>query len=805
MDPNDADANEDAARRIQEQLWMAEAADHDDDADADEDEGAAGNRDGDEGDGAVQDFMRQLLDRDGGDDGDGGGGDDDDAGNNDNDGAGDDDDEDDDDEDDDLAERRRGAIDGGIAGDVRDDHGARIARTHKCPLVLYFESREGLEELCPDNPVLRPRATAFVGLDKNTKLSVVFDRYVKFVNSRAPKGIRGKASSLPVRTSDLEFLHCAVLDANQTVEASAMMKNDRIRVHRDRGRERRERAEVLRQQRESDRKYFRDLRQLLPNPAPEGTRGRGADDVVLDCRGRVVDERGFRQDVLATTVRANSVLLAKRCKWLGRKVAEAREDLRRRAEMTVPSDRDEEAKSAGSGNGGNEEGGGRDDDGDVDADGDAEDLKSGQSDDEDDIIMAESRAGNDGNGDGNSNNNNDNNDNNVAAGEGGLGSAAKVEDDDDDDDTVVAAEAKSSNGAGCGPTRKSADFHHASSSAASSTSPNSAWVTLDHSPQAVKLLLEYCYTNRVQSLGQEAFVKSSKYPSAREVGALAAKQSGPVPPFKRHEWPDLGHPTVSLHLALAGIALAEEAHLPRLSLMCEVAASQLVTTKNVVDALGACAVQRANTGNRLPLLRKAAMLDCVMAGGSAGIDHLCANPNFKSGLDERRGLVVPSLLDGTVEVMPANMNTKDIKRKKDRMALERKRSFERADNSDKHTRVMERLKWRNTATVARRTEVAYGPPARTFRGGGGVGGAGAGAAFAGFASPDPTVKGIWRDRYQRDPPPPGGGGGVAGRGTKRKSSSRGGGGGGGADAGGAAGGGRNVRRRQARKRNHHLA
>ncbi len=198
--------------------------------------------------------------------------------------------------------------------------------------------------------------------------------------------------------------------------------------------------------------------------------------------------------------------------------------------------------------------------------------------------------------------------------------------------------------------------------------PNSVWISLEHPPQAVKLLLEYCYTNRVQSLGHEAFAKAS--------APMGHPNLGPVPPFRRHEWPDGGAPTVSLHLALAGIALAEEAHLPRLSLMCEVAASQLVDGNNVIDVLSACRVQQQRTGNRLLLLRRAAMLDCIMANGSGGIDLLYSNPTFKSSLNERRGLVVPSLLDGTVEVMPTNMNTKEIQRKKDKMMIDRKKMFE---------------------------------------------------------------------------------------------------------------------------------
>ena len=133
---------------------------------------------------------------------------------------------------------------------------------------------------------------------------------------------------------------------------------------------------------------------------------------------------------------------------------------------------------------------------------------------------------------------------------------------------------------------------------------------------------------------------------------------------------------MSLHLALAGIALAEEAHVPRLSLMCEIAASRLVDSKNVIDILVACQMQQQRTGNRLPILRKAAMLDCIMVNGSVGIDQLYTNPNFKSNLEERRDLVIPSLFDGTVEVMPSNMNTKDIQKKRDKMVSDRKNMFE---------------------------------------------------------------------------------------------------------------------------------
>ena len=611
----------------------------------DDDDDGGGGGGNEENAGAVQDFVRQLLDRDAADDedddeDDGGGDDEDDGGG----GAGADaaDDDPDEDDDDDAAEGRRGAVDGGIAGEVRDEQQLRVTRSLKCPLVLYFECHEDLDGPWPqDNPVLKRGTTVYVGLDKNTKLSLVFAQYCRFVNSKMPGArrdgaTRGDDIANAAKPSDFEFLHCALLDPNQTVEASAMMKNDRVRVCRERGRERGARAETSRQQRESDRKYFKDLRQLLPNPSPEGV---GACDAVLDCRGKVVDERGFSQNVLATAVRANSALISQRCKWLGNKISVAREDVRRRAEMTVPSD---EEKS---------------DSNEVEQGDAMEGQKSAASpsEDEDGIIIAkpvELARGDD---------------DNIAGGDL-PGSAAKVEDDEDDDPFVFVM--KTANKGLRGLVRKSgAESNH-------NMFPNSVWVPLDHSPQAVKLLLEYCYTNRVQSLGHEAFARASKSLDSRDVGAAAAKQSGPVPPFRKLEWPEGGAPAVSLHLALAGIALAEEARAPRLSLMCEIAASQLVDNKNVADVLSACRVQQSRTGNRLPLLRKAAVLDCIMANGGGGIDQLYANPNFKVNLDERRGLVIPSLLDGTVEVMPTNMNTKDIKRKKERMSLERKKMFE---------------------------------------------------------------------------------------------------------------------------------
>jgi hypothetical protein len=328
---------------------------------------------------------------------------------------------------------------------------------------------------------------------------------------------------------------------------------------------------------------------------------------------------------------------------------DVKEEIRRRAEMTVPSD----------GNDKNEEG---------KLDDSSEGLQ--KSDDEDDIVPSfPGRDGPRGDGD---------------AMEGNSFVAAKVEDDEEDD---VAAP----------PSKKS-------KLGKSFVSPNAVIVPLEHSPEAVKLLLEYSYTNRVHSLGFNAFVKASRY-----VGPGGSKEVGPGPPFRKHEWPKNGVPTVSLHLALAGIALAEEANMPRLSLMCEVAASQLVNQNNVIDVLSTCHSQLLKTGNRLPILRKAAMLDCIFPNGSTGIDRLLEKPHFKTNLEEKRNLVIPSLLEGTVELLPSNMSViKDWQKKKEKMESDTNLTNLREDNVDKSNREMQRKKYRSMETINRRVEAAFG-------------------------------------------------------------------------------------------------
>jgi hypothetical protein len=492
--------------------------------------------------------------------------------------------------------------------------------------MLYLEIDDDLEDLCPNNKYLKRSSTVYIGLDKSTKLEAVFQQFCTFINKESKTVDQ-------VKMSDFEFIHCALLDKNHTVEASAMMKNDRIKVRRDGSKGRAQKAEATRLQRESDRKYFNDLRQLLQNSSPDFTRGC---DVILDCKGKVVDERGFSQNVLATAVKANSTMLSKRCKWLADKIEDAKQEMRRREEMTVPSDGEKNDK---------------------------EDSFEGKSDDEDDIVPSFPARENNGVGE-----------NHFIA--------AKVEDDDDDEDAPP-------------PKMKTKT---------TKCSFNSVVVRLYHSPEAVKLLLEYCYTNRVNSLGFYAFQKAS-----RQIGPNGVKEPGPVPPFRKHDWPKNGQPTISLHLALAGIALAEEAQMPRLSLMCEIAASQLLTQNNVLDVLSACQSQQLKTGNKLPILRKAAMLDCIYPNGSTGIDRLMEKPHFKSNFKEKSALVVPSLLEGTVELLPSNLLTvKDWQKKKEKLEADTNLTFLQQDNIDKSHRESQRKKYRKMDVIHRRVESAFG-------------------------------------------------------------------------------------------------
>ncbi|KAI2495854.1 hypothetical protein MHU86_18686 [Fragilaria crotonensis] len=226
---------------------------------------------------------------------------------------------------------------------------------------------------------------------------------------------------------------------------------------------------------------------------------------------------------------------------------------------------------------------------------------------------------------------------------------------------------------------------------ASSYGSDLLWVTIpNHPPEAVKLLLEYCYTNSVIPLGQEAFEVAWKPPD---------KDGGTTPSSLRplsRQWPDKNkrkNPTISLATALAGIALAEEANLPRMSLMCEVAACNLVESANVVEALSMCTRQNELTANPLKRLRKASM---ALVLRRRDVDHLTATLSFKRALrePERSAVLVPSLLIGAMEAVVAQQTRLDTALQLESISRRAKERFEALDRDDILLREMERRKHR---------------------------------------------------------------------------------------------------------------
>jgi hypothetical protein len=521
-----------------------------------------------------------------------------------------------------------GSYNGGVAVPPNED--GQTKTPSECDLMLFLECMETLEDVAPNHSILQPGSVVAIGLDKSTKLSAVFRRFCEFLNEQYP--------SVQLQRSDFDFFHCDVLKGSDTAEAAALMKNDHIEVRKNRLDQREADAEAYRVQREMDRDYFQHMRLLLPD-----TIGSKTCDVVLDCRGKLVDEQGLNQEVLRTDVRGHSALLTKRCKWLGGLIKTARDELERQSVVTVP-----EQENQG-------------------ADGSARfpPNASMREEEEDDGIEALPYA--------------------LERNEEEANrSATEIEiDDDDDEDTKMPSVAQ----------RDSAEFF------GSSGGGNLLWVTIpNHSPDAVRLLLEYCYTNRVVPLGQQAFLKACRTKDEHRNPLMPF--TGPVAPYHSYSsrtrgWPNNGLPLVSFSVALAGIALAEEANMPRLSLMCEVAASELVKPSNVVEALGRCTAQEKQTGNPLALLRKAAM-SVLFENGPRGVVEMCRKPTFRRALEEKSASLVPSLLIGTMEAVSPENKTKNPTSPGSKRSLSQatKCAFEEMDRDDSFQRDMERRKRR---------------------------------------------------------------------------------------------------------------
>lgn len=502
-------------------------------------------------------------------------------------------------------------------------------------------------DLLPNHPILRPGITVQIGLDKNTKLNAVFTRYVLFCNQHgAPTPEQARVS-----VADLEFVHCHVLSGSMTAEAAALMKNDRITVRKEEETDRELMMELQRVQRESDKEFFLQLKQLGPN----GSVPTKLCNVVLDCQGSLVDDDGRIQQVLSTSVRCHSAVVRQRCPWLGRMIDAASQERARRSIVSLP---DAEMGAVAMAAAAAEDG--ADAAAALDHQVPVAEFKDSEDDDME-VLNYNARIHN----------------RETRTSRAG---AAQIENDEDDLKANVAAAVAAV------PEGDDDSFSTVRSDS------SILWVTLpNHSPDAAKLLLEYLYTNRVIPLGYIAFLQSCRNKPGR-------KTKGPVAPFAvgssatRH-WPNRGDPTVSFAAAMAALSLAEQASLPRLSLMCEIAAAQLISVTNVVDALSACQAQSEATGNPLPRLRKVAM-NLVLRSGPRGVFVL---PTFRKALEERSKSLIPTLLTGTMEAIDkAESKPKKGHHSADKRDWREKASdfFDSFDREDTHKRERERRKRR---------------------------------------------------------------------------------------------------------------
>jgi hypothetical protein len=531
-----------------------------------------------------------------------------------------DDDDDDDDADDMVIHDNDTTLDGGVAVDgsgsgnssgsssdcdiVRAETESFVSIANRCfvqslkflffpPQILFIYCKEALD-IAPDHPIMRPGTTVSIGLEKQTKLSAVFRRYVDFCNETG-----GEDSQISLE--DLEFIHCQLLNGSDTAETSALMKNDRIQVRKEQKAERDAEAERKRTQREADREYFKQMRNLMSASSKEA-------DVILDCKGKIVDKHGRNQRVLSTAVRANSVIIARRCPWLGNIIQQARIKAREEAREAEENKKDEQDETP-------------------------EQVASGATeivDDEDEGIQIEEESRND--------------ERRIS---NGVDLVVDLDDDengDDDEESLGSDDASEPGRTEEGTANIVGSSHHHHRVGMES---DMLVVTLpNHSPEAVKIILEYCYTNRVLSLGRDAFMLSCK--------TKPSKHAGPVPPFHSshhtNKWPNGGIPRVDFLVALAAIKLAEEAGLKRLSLMCEIAAAQLISVCNVTDALVMSSSQKSVSGNDLPRLRKATM-EVILRRGQRGVNEVGRSGPFKKALQEQRSIIVPTLFQGTMETV----------------------------------------------------------------------------------------------------------------------------------------------------------
>lgn len=597
--------------------------------------------------------------------------------------------------------------------------------------TLVLICAEALDHLTPNQTILRPGVKVQIGLDKSTKLSAVFDRYVEICNlvgdgitaaavaaaaaaasgtaggnnnnnnvqqlhqpggfndvvgggnnnnlvavadiinrnsggggsgrhrksgrgdddNAASKQAAALAAAIPskVTVDELEFMHVQLLNGNDTPEAAALMKNDKISVRPDRSKQREQQRELDRIQRAGDVLYFEELRQL--------SRTDPYNDVVLDCQSTLDDEvlnisvgynnNEYRRLLTSNVIKCQSALMKRRCPWLYEMIETARrdrlEDMRRQAEENINlnnnkiddgDDRQQVPDNV-------------DDVDDMDQDDNDRKFaavrdelsqlsRQAPSEEEDDIMDHHDH-----------NNNNINRANDDADRDR---NAATIENDDDEDDgdddgkqlPMQQYNNNNANNEDMGVEQNGRDIDN--------DNENCLRVIIhNHAPQPVHMLMEYCTTNRVVMLGKDAFVEACKTePDCKKI-------QGPVPPYpvggtqSSKRWPHKGEPLVSFTLVVATLKLAHEAGLPRLALMCEIASAQLVEPLNVVQALKLCQEMSEEYDNPLPKLRQAAV--AILLQATMASDRFKSIPGFRKALKDQAQWLVPPLLMGTMETV----------------------------------------------------------------------------------------------------------------------------------------------------------
>eukprot|EP00522_Entomoneis_paludosa_P008308 CAMPEP_0172458122 /NCGR_PEP_ID=MMETSP1065-20121228/25907_1 /TAXON_ID=265537 /ORGANISM="Amphiprora paludosa, Strain CCMP125" /LENGTH=644 /DNA_ID=CAMNT_0013212213 /DNA_START=129 /DNA_END=2063 /DNA_ORIENTATION=+ len=541
-----------------------------------------------------------------------------------------------DDEDDDVGNAgEEDTLEGGVA-----DGDERANSASDADIVLYFLCSESFKDH-PDHPILKPGVKVRIGLGKNTRLSAVMQRYVYVCNQELSVDGNNNITCNTIELADLEFVHAAVLKGSDTAEQGALMKDDVVRVRQNRWEQHEREREANRMQRESDVGFLEEMRALVDNQANS--------TIALDCHGPPLPSgrNVFSRQRQGTTIFCDASLVSKRCPWLGRTISGALAGV-----LEPVEDGAERAKSVVSL---------PEPLGDVDS---SPSVKAPPKPDGDDPIE----------------------------------DAANLGDDDEfeDDHPIQVLD--------FAPRLADRDIMNQNEDAAAQIENDddsqgeaenlelggrSIVVIPNHPVEAMRLLLEYCYTNRVISLGQEAFrIAARTKPSPREY-------KGNLPPFGMKRWPGRGEPTVSFELAAATLTLAEEASMPRFSLMCEVAASHLVSPSNVVEALMLCKRTQDQWGNQLQRLRRAAM-EVVFHSRAYGVyDNIYKQPSFKESVVKKAPLLVPSLFKGTADCVEESLGKKQYHNFKERdWKTSLYEDCRRYDDEDKLKRARERAKYR---------------------------------------------------------------------------------------------------------------